>query len=307
MAKVLDGIILIDKTEGASSFSVVRRLRKILKIRKVGHAGTLDPFASGLLIVLLGQGTKLSAYLMAQAKSYRGTVKLGIETDTMDPTGRIVRSSPVPALNADDIRKKAQGFEGSIAQVPPAFSAVKWEGKRAYALARRGLPVSLGTRKVTIHSLEIISVDLPEFTFLVTCSGGTYIRSLAADLGKAVGPGGHLKALRRLSSGAFSVEKALNLDRGGVLLTHSALEKGIISLGEALPGMIGAQVDEPTADKIRNGYQPRWQDLQKASSWPEIYEGNVKLTSGTALVAILKARWDSRMPEGRLRVVRVFH
>jgi len=307
MAKALDGIILIDKPEGESSFSVVRRLRKTLKIRKAGHAGTLDPFASGLLVMLLGQGTKLSAYLMGQVKSYRATVRLGIETDTMDPTGRIVRSRPVPALEPDDIREKAQRFEGNIEQVPPAFSALKLKGKRAYALARMGIPVALKKRRVTIHSLEIVSVDLPDFTFLVTCSGGTYIRSLAADLGKAMGTGGHLKALRRLSSGPFSVKEALKLEKGDPVLSQSALEQTIIPLGDALPGMIGAQVDDRTAEKIRNGYQPQWQDLQKASSWPDFYEGNMKLMTGTALVAILKARWDSRMPEGWLRVVRVFH
>jgi tRNA pseudouridine55 synthase len=307
MAKALDGIVLIDKTEGETSFRVVRRLREILNIRKAGHAGTLDPFASGLLVMLLGQGTKLSAFLMGQPKSYRATVRLGIETDTMDPTGRIVRSRPVPALDPDDVRKKAQFFEGTIEQVPPAFSALKLEGKRAYALARKGIPVELKKRRVRIRSLEIVSVDLPEFTFLVTCSGGTYIRSLAADLGNALGCGGHLRTLRRLCSGPFSVKEALKLEKGGAPLSKKDLERRVIPLGEALPGMLGAQIDDLMAQKIRNGYQPRWQDLQEAPSWPETYEGEVKLMTGKALVAILQARWDSGMPERRLRVVRVFH
>jgi len=307
MAKALDGIFLIDKREGETSFSVVRSLRKMLNIRKVGHAGTLDPFASGLLVMLLGQGTKLSAYLMGQRKSYRATVRLGIETDTMDPTGRIVRTRPVPALNPDDIRKKGQCFEGTIEQVPPAFSALKLEGKRAYALARKGIPVELKKRRVRIHSLDIVSVDLPDFSFLVTCSGGTYIRSLAADLGEAMGCGGHLKSLRRLSSGPFSVKEALKLEEGGTALSQRVLERRVIPLGDALSGMIGAQIDALTAQKIRNGYQPQWQDLQKAPSWPETYQGEVKLMTGTALVAILQARWDMGMPEGRLRVARVFH
>ncbi|MEJ2723944.1 MAG: tRNA pseudouridine(55) synthase TruB, partial [Deltaproteobacteria bacterium] len=227
MAKALDGIILIDKAERESSFSAVRKLRKIFMIRKVGHAGTLDPFASGLLIMLLGQGTKLSAYLMGQAKSYRATVRLGIETDTMDHTGRIVRTRPVPPLDPDDIRKKAQHFEGNIDQVPPAFSALKLDGKRSYALARMGVPVELKKRRVTIHSLEIVSVELPEVTFLVTCSGGTYVRSLAADLGEAVGTGGHLTALRRLSSGPFSVKEALTLEGEGPGLSQSAFEQAV--------------------------------------------------------------------------------
>jgi tRNA pseudouridine55 synthase len=307
MAKALDGIVLIDKTEGETSFSVVRRLRKILNIRKAGHAGTLDPFASGLLVMLLGQGTKLSAYLMGQPKSYRATVRLGIETDTMDPTGRVVRRRPVPALDPEDIRKTGRCFEGTVDQVPPAFSALKLDGKRAYALARKGIPIELKKRRVRIHSLDIVSVELPEFTFLVTCSGGTYIRSLAADLGKALGCGGHLKALRRLSNGPFSVKEALKLEEGGAALSQRALERRVIPLGDALPGMMGAQVDDRTARKIRNGYQPQWQDLQTAPSWPDAYRGEVKLMTGTALVAILEARRDSRLPEGKLRVVRVFH
>jgi tRNA pseudouridine55 synthase len=307
MAKALDGIVLIDKTEGETSFNVVRRLRKILNIRKAGHAGTLDPFASGLLVMLLGQGTKLSAYLMGQRKSYRATVRLGIETDTMDPTGRVVRRRPVPALGPEDIRKTGRCFEGTVDQVPPAFSALKLDGKRAYALARQGIPVELKKRRVRIHSLDIVSVDLPEFTFLVTCSGGTYIRSLAADLGKALGCGGHLKALRRLSSGPFSVREALKLEEGGAALSQRALERRVIPLGDALPDMMGAQIDDRTARKIRNGYQPQWQDLQTVSSWPDAYRGEVKLMTGTTLVAILEARRDSGMPEGKFRVVRVFH
>jgi tRNA pseudouridine55 synthase len=307
MAKALEGIILVDKAEGERSFSVVKRLRQILKVKKLGHAGTLDPFASGLLVMLLGQGTKLSSYLMAQEKSYRATVRLGIETDTMDPTGRITRTATVPALDPDTIREKALGFEGDIEQVPPAFSALKFQGKRAYALAREGIPITLKKRRVRVHSLHIVSVDLPELTFLVTCSGGTYIRSLAADLGKALGTGGHLKALRRLSCGSFSVKDALRLDRGSLVLSPSALARAIIPLRDALPHMKEAQVDSRTAERIRNGYQPHWQELEKESSWPDRYEGNMKLMAGPELVAIMKAHWDCDDSGGLLKVVRVFH
>lgn len=307
MAKVLEGIILVDKAEGEPSFSVVKRLRRILKVKKLGHAGTLDPFASGLLVMLLGQGTKLSPYLMAQEKSYRATVRLGIETDTMDPTGRIIRTAMVPDLAPDFIREKALGFEGNIEQVPPAFSALKFQGKRAYALAREGIPITLKKRQVRVHSLRIVSVDLPELTFLVTCSGGTYIRSLAADLGNAVGTGGHLKALRRLSCGSFSVKDASRLDRGSRVLSASALKRAIIPLRDALPDMKEAHVDRRTAERVRNGYQPHWQELRKESSWPNGYEGNMKLVAGTELVAIMKAHWDCGDSEGLLRVLRVFH
>ena len=205
-----DGIILIDKNEGESSFDVVRRLRAKVKVKKVGHAGTLDPFATGLLIILLGQGTKLSPFLMSGQKRYRATMRLGVETDTLDPTGRVIRTTHVPAFEPEQIKTNALKFVGEIEQVPPIFSAVSYKGNRAYKLARKGIKVELEKRRVRIHSVEIISIDLPEITMEISCSGGTYIRSLASDIGNKLGTGAHLSALRRLSSGPFEVKDALN-------------------------------------------------------------------------------------------------
>ena len=197
MGNPREGIILVDKGEGETSFDVVKKIKKALGIKKVGHAGTLDPFATGLLIVLVGQGTKLAPYLMSGKKTYRGTLRLGVETDTQDPTGHTVSTRPVPEISLEEIRRHALGFTGEIEQVPPAFSAVRHQGKRAYEFARKGIAIDLKKRRVRIHSLEVLGVALPEITFQVVCSGGTYVRTLAADLGKQMGPGAHLRELRR--------------------------------------------------------------------------------------------------------------
>jgi len=301
-----DGIVLIDKEEGRSSFDVVKEVRRILKIKKVGHAGTLDPFATGLLVVLLGQGTKLAPYLMAGVKEYRATLRLGVETDTMDPTGLIVQTRPVPAFEMEHIRETALGFTGDIEQVPPSFSAVKYKGQRAYALARKGIRVALKKRKAMVHQLEIISVDLPDITMVVTCSRGTYMRSLAADLGKALGTGAHLRSLRRLSSGSFSVKEALCLRELETDFPDKILRQKVISLRDALPGMGEAQVDGRTARKIRNGYQPRWNELQVQSEPTELDEWDMKVVKGSDLVALMKVGRDSHGGEVRSRVTRVF-
>ena len=168
-----DGIILIDKREGETSSDVVRKVKRALGVRKVGHAGTLDPFATGLLIILLGEGTKLSRYVMAGEKRYRARLTLGIETDTFDLTGQVVQTRTVPALTPEWVQQTALQFVGEIEQVPPAFSAVKHEGTRAYKLARKGIEFDLPRRKVAIRSITISDLGLPDLTMEVTCSSGT--------------------------------------------------------------------------------------------------------------------------------------
>ena len=200
----------MDKEEGESSYGVVRKVKRLLNIRKVGHAGTLDPFATGLLIVLLGKGTKLSDYVMSESKVYEGVIRLGIETDSFDQTGRVIRTSAVPDLEKRIIQEKANAFVGVIDQVPPPFSALRYKGTRSYKLARKGIKVDLKKRKVTIHFFDVISVNLPDISFKIRCSSGTYIRAVACDLGRVLGPGAHLRSLRRLASGSFDVKDAFN-------------------------------------------------------------------------------------------------
>lgn len=302
-----DGILLIDKNEGETSFDVVRRLKKTLKTKKIGHAGTLDPFATGLLIILLGQGTKLSPFLMSGEKRYRATICLGVETDTQDPEGHIIRTRPVPELKPGVIKEVALRFTGEIEQIPPTFSAVSYRGKRAYKLARKGIKVELKKRKVKIRSLRIISVDLPEVTMDITCSGGTYIRSLAADIGKALRTGAHLSALRRLSSGPFEVKDALDSKKIGFKPRDGLWLDNIIHLRDALPDMKEAKVQGQTAKKIRNGCKPEWWEFATGAALPHHYEGYIKLVTGNTLVAVMDVNHLPGFNEGWLKKIRVFN
>lgn len=290
-----------------TSSGVVQRVRRILSIRKAGHAGTLDPFATGLLIVLLGQGTKLSPYLMSAEKSYSATVRLGIETDTLDPTGRVVRTRPVPSLKPEFIREQARRLVGEIEQVPPDYSALRVNGQRAYRMARKGIKVGLEKRKVTVSSLRITSVDLPHLTLDVACSKGTYIRSLAADLGEQLGTGGHLSALRRLSCGPFMVRDAVRIGDGEAASSPGTLRERMIPLGEALPHMREIRVDPRMAVKIRNGYQPEWTDVFPEFGPPGPEGDHIRLLEGMNLIGVMRVLPSPGAGKGRVKIMRVFH
>ena len=298
---VCDGVLIVDKEEGETSFTVVRKVKKVLGVGKVGHAGTLDPFATGLLLVLVGQGTKLSPYLMAGEKTYLGTLTLGTETDTLDRTGRVTSVKPVPKLDPQVVSERARGFVGDTEQTPPSFSALKVQGKRAYALARKGQAVTLQKRQVRVKEWTILSLDLPDVTFTVVCSSGTYVRSLAADLGRALGVGAHLKTLRRTAIGPFHVEDALGSGDLGAGWSAETLRERIIPLRQALPHLAEVEVDARTAFQVRRGYQPGWAELGKKEPFPQ---EEVKLVCGPDLIAL--ARFEPG-EKGRLRVSRVFN
>jgi tRNA pseudouridine55 synthase len=248
---MLSGILLIDKPEGLSSFAVVRRVRRVFGVRKVGHLGTLDPFATGLLPLCLGEATKLAPYLMPGAKTYRATLQLGVATNTQDLTGQVVsRAEALPT--AEEIYQTSARFVGEIQQVPPLHSALHHQGQRLYKLARRGEKLDLMPRLVTIYRLEVEEINLPWVSISVKCSQGTYVRTLAADWGAALGCGAHLTALRRLEVGPFRVEDAITLEA----LEHGGLEAGlarIIPLRACLPGMRQLKVGPAEAAKVRQG------------------------------------------------------
>ena len=305
MGNTRDGILLVDKGEGETSFGVVRKIRGVLGIKKVGHAGTLDPFATGLLVILTGQGTKLAPYIMTGSKTYRGTLRLGVETDTQDPTGQRISTRPVPDFSLEEIQQNASDFMGEIEQVPPAFSAVRYQGKRAYALARKGIGIELEKRKVRIYALDILGAELPEVTFQVVCSGGTYVRTLAADLGRRMSTGAHLKVLRRLGSAPFLVQDAVKSSWIGSCMGASDLEGRIISLRGALPGMEEVSTSGAMAQKIRNGYRPRWKEL--TGKVPDGFPGApVKIVCGQDLVAIAEGMTPPAEDGMLLKIHRVF-
>jgi tRNA pseudouridine55 synthase len=301
-----DGILLIDKEKGRSSFDSVRMIRRILKSKKTGHAGTLDPFATGLLILLLGQGTKLSPYIMGGIKKYRAEIKLGIETDTYDSTGLIIKEMAVPEIGAETIYRKIADFTGVIEQVPPAFSALKVNGERAYKLARRGIDVALATRKVTVYSIDIIEIKLPLITVDVTCSAGTYIRSLAYDIGRKLDTVAHLQNLRRLSSGLFSVNEALVLNGPDSIDPDGLLER-VIPMERALPDMISVNIDDILAKRVRNGYRPLWNELNMSKDISGVEKSTVKLMAGSDFVAILEIDASLIGKDKWLNKIKVFH
>ncbi len=198
------GVVLLDKPAGISSFKALGPVKRAAGTRKVGHTGTLDPFASGLMVVLLGPLTRLAPLFAGMQKQYRAVVAFGTETDTGDPTGGIVREAELPAL--DTIRAAMQSLTGTISQEPPAYSAVHIEGRRAYELARKGTAVRVPSRKVTIERFELLSWRPPLLEVRVRCSSGTYIRSLSQDLGRACGSAAHTLELRREGVGPFSLD-----------------------------------------------------------------------------------------------------
>ena len=208
-----DGAVLIDKPCGPTSHDVVAAVRRHFQLEKVGHAGTLDPNATGLLILLLGKGTKLSEKLMGSDKVYEGTARFGETTDSYDSDGEIVASLPVPPLTLDELNAYADQFTGDQMQTPPMVSAVKKNGVPLYKLARKGVEVERKPKLIRIYKFRFTNYDEPEGQFRVACTKGTYIRSLVHDLGQKVGCGAHLSQLRRMASGKFEVKDAITLDQ----------------------------------------------------------------------------------------------
>jgi tRNA pseudouridine55 synthase len=204
------GILNLDKPKGMTSHDVIRQVRRVTGIRKVGHSGTLDPMATGVLLVCVGRATRLTEYMLSGDKSYRAVVRLGVETDTYDADGRVISSRPV-GISREEVEAALHEFSGSIDQVPPMYSAIKHKGRPLYAIARRGLTVEREPRQVRISRVTMVGWSPPEFTFEVVCSAGTYVRSLAHDLGQRLGCGAHLTGLVRCRSGRFELEDAIPL------------------------------------------------------------------------------------------------
>ena len=234
--KEFDGVLLIDKPGAHTSHDVVARLRGILKMKRIGHAGTLDPMATGLLVMLVGKATKLSQYLMSVEKEYTGTIELGKVTNTQDAEGEVLSSAPVPVLTESDVRKALAGFLGDQYQIPPMFSAIKIAGKPLYKSARAGEEVEREPRFIRVMNYELTRWESPELDFRVLCTKGTYVRTLAHDLGQRLGCGAHLKALRRISSGTLNVARAVTLEQLQKM-TPAEIDQVLIPAYEAAPSV----------------------------------------------------------------------
>ena len=223
----LDGAILVDKPAGPTSHDVVDAIRRKFGIKKVGHCGTLDPNATGLLIIVLGRGTKLSERLMGDDKVYEGTIKFGETTDSYDSDGELVASLPVMPMTLDELNAAAAGFIGDLMQVPPMVSAIKKDGVPLYKLARKGIEVEREPRLIHVYNFRFTDYAEPLGKFRVACTKGTYVRSLAHDLGQKLACGAHLTTLRRSASGKFDVADALPLD-AILKMTTAELEKRVM-------------------------------------------------------------------------------
>ena len=232
--KELDGVLHHDKTGEHTTHDVVARLRGKLRMRKVGHAGTLDPMATGLLIILLGKATRVSQFLISLDKEYEGAVMLGTTTDSQDADGQVMETRPVPALAQEDVAAAMRGFLGDQYQMPPMFSAIKIGGVPLYKKARKGEEVAREPRFIRVMSWDLLGFSSPRIEFRMRCSKGTYVRTLAHDLGAKLGCGAHLCALRRTATDRFNVKDALTMEEIESL-SIPEIEKRLIPVHQAVP------------------------------------------------------------------------
>ncbi len=251
---MLDGILVMDKAFGITSFQMVQEVRRRLKVKKAGHAGTLDPLATGVLPICLGRATKIVQFIMAGHKVYQGTMLLGVATDTYDAAGKITEQKPLPpSLDQISLQEAAKEFTGRLLQPPPPFSAAKHKGKPLYKFARQGIMVQKEPRPVQVFSFEILEIRLPEVDFRVHCSKGTYVRSLVHELGSNLGCGGHVTGLRRTRNGPFNIEHALKMETLDEILKSKRLPEVLIPVGKALAHIPAVEIDNEMATELRNG------------------------------------------------------
>lgn len=259
----MDGVLIIDKSAGMTSHDVVGKARKILQTKRIGHTGTLDPFATGVMVLLVGKATRLAQFLDKDAKEYEAGVRFGFETETGDLTGeRRTVNYEQRTISAEDIEKILPEFRGEISQIPPMYSAKKVEGKKLYELARKGIEIERKAVAVKIHKLELVrpdqaisdeAGDVSSIKIRVACSAGTYIRTLAEDLGRKLKIGAHLVSLRRTTAGKFDLSQAVTLERLEETVAANKLNEVLISMNEAVSHLPEMKLDERELRKIQNG------------------------------------------------------
>jgi tRNA pseudouridine55 synthase len=249
----LDGAIVIDKPEGWTSHDVVGKMRRIAQTKKIGHLGTLDPIATGVLPLVVGRATRLAQFYTRSDKLYQGIVRFGWATKTYDRAGEPLGEKIEVSIEAAELENHLERFRGELVQTPPPVSAKKIDGRRAYELARKDIAVVLAPSTVHIYELTVISIEGPLVTLRVHCSGGTYVRSIAHDLGQAMGCGAHLAELRRLASGEFEIAQARTIEQLEALATDGRLIDALVPVARMMPGFPSVLVDDVTAAQIRNG------------------------------------------------------
>lgn len=289
---MVDGFLVIDKPAGITSHDVVNRVRRILNTRKVGHTGTLDPFATGVLPVAVGEGTKAIPFLDEGEKEYEAILLLGTVTDTLDCTGSVLQEADWSTVTASSLQESMAALTGTISQIPPMYSAIKQGGQPLYKLARQGLEVERQPRQVTIHTFELLACDFPSVTVRVRCSRGTYVRTLADDLGRLLGCGACLTSLRRTMSGPFRIDDALSLEQVEEYAGRGAMQEHFTTPLAALAHLPEILLTHEQTLKVTHGITPELPvDMEIC-----------RLSHEQRLLAVAQRRQD-----GRMMLQRVFH
>ena len=283
---MINGFVVIDKPAGITSHDVVSRVRRILGTRKVGHTGTLDPFATGVLPVAVNDGTKCIPFLDEGHKTYEALLRLGIATDTLDMTGTILSESTPDSITREQFISSLTGFTGAISQIPPMYSAIKQNGQPLYKLARQGVEVERKARDVEIYSLELLSFDPPHASIRVVCSRGTYVRTLADDIGRTLGCGAALQELRRTSSGPFRIENAVTLPELESAAGEGRAKSLCLSPMTVLEHLPDISLTPAGLDGLSFGRSPSWNATLLETPLCCSAETLVRLTSDGNLVAV---------------------
>ena len=302
---MIDGFVVIDKPAGITSHDVVNRVRRIMGTRRVGHTGTLDPFATGVLPIAFNNGTKCIPFLDEGQKTYEALLRLGVTTDTLDMTGLVLSESDPSSINREQFISSFADFSGSISQIPPMYSAIKQNGQPLYKLARQGVEVERKARDVEIYSLELLSFNLPHAAIRIVCSRGTYVRSLADDIGRRLGCGAALQELRRTASGPFSLCETVTLEKLQQTVLDGTFYQSCISPYLALSHLEDIPLTESGLEKVSHGRAPEWSETVLSAINTDVSTKLVRLSWRNELAAV--AAFVSEINGGsRLVIKRVF-
>lgn len=281
----MDGLLILDKPRGLTSQQAIGRVRRALKIKKAGHTGTLDPLATGVLPIALGEATKIIPYLEENTKSYRVTGRLGETTDSYDSDGTILRKADAAWVQRSDLESEIQKFLGDQEQIPPAYSAIKVQGRPLYDYARSGVEVELKARRIHFSALELENFSAPDFTLKVDCSKGTYVRSLIHDIGEGLGCGAHVTALRRLASGAFNLDRAVDLDL--LLENPERAAEHLLSIEDLLQAWPHVELEAEEVGRVISGVPLyRLQEAIRQSGW---FDRKLSLVHNSVVWALIEA------------------
>lgn len=285
----VSGVLVVDKPPGLTSFKTVDKVKKITGAAKVGHTGTLDPHATGVLGLCFNRATKIAQFLTRGDKTYRMVVKLGEETDTQDAEGEVLSSYSGEPPEEENVRAAARSFVGEALQKVPPYSAAKHKGRPLYYWARKGVAVNTPEKTVNIYRVDVLEVSWPEVSMEVMASAGTYMRTLASDLGAKLGTGGHLLGLKRLAAGNLTLEDALTLDEVGDLFRRGLLKERLISMFDAVSFLPALEIDPSVAFTVARGAKLKPRQVGPSLNRLGDYEGPVRVVSGNHLIALYRA------------------